>query len=433
MSLNRANSPKEWQICVRASPGECAQQGQLPISALLPRHSRLCCSPSRCIKRAQASKAKRFHATEEAATLIGDIYSAQQNSSASPKSKPSSTKASAPKPASPKPNAPPSPKPTSYSPSANRAKPDKKAKQAQKEPSKRPQQHPHERPKPEYSAKDAALVRRVLRSKDYYSILEIKREASKTEILKGFRKLAVRLHPDKNRHPKAEEAFKRINTIKGVLTDPTTRRRYDRYGEAAVSHNDAAGPAGGQRPFTEEDLFNMFFGGVPGQRRRRRPRADPRHARGGQPRQRARQQQQGNDAMQMLQFLPILLLLAFSLFSGQRTDDVPFSLGKDAAHPLRRFTRTGVPYYVDTYFLHRYAKNPRTLFTVEQLVESKNFERVQTRCAQQKQARTKAIKKAKGAPIADPIAFAKGLKSAYATKTSDCDRLERLIDARVAG
>jgi DnaJ family protein B protein 12 len=37
--------------------------------------------------------------------------------------------------------------------------------------------------------------------------------ASSGDRLSGFRKLARDVHPDKNRHPQAAEAFKRLNQI----------------------------------------------------------------------------------------------------------------------------------------------------------------------------------------------------------------------------
>jgi DnaJ homolog subfamily B member 12 len=58
----------------------------------------------------------------------------------------------------------------------------------------------------------------------------LERKATVVDIKKAFRRLAVRLHPDKNRHPGAEEAFKKLNNVKTILTNPSTRRDYDRLG-----------------------------------------------------------------------------------------------------------------------------------------------------------------------------------------------------------
>lgn len=60
----------------------------------------------------------------------------------------------------------------------------------------------------EYSQDDVKRCKDVLGKKDYYEILGIPRTATEDEIKKAYRKLALRLHPDKNKAPQAEEAFK---------------------------------------------------------------------------------------------------------------------------------------------------------------------------------------------------------------------------------
>ena len=67
---------------------------------------------------------------------------------------------------------------------------------------------------------------------DYYDILNLKRDASDTDIRHAFRKLARQHHPDLN--PGDNEAvnkFKRINEAYEVLSKPDDRRKYDRYGD----------------------------------------------------------------------------------------------------------------------------------------------------------------------------------------------------------
>ncbi|SDM06680.1 DnaJ C-terminal domain-containing protein [Streptomyces wuyuanensis] len=68
-------------------------------------------------------------------------------------------------------------------------------------------------------------------ARDYYDVLGVGRGASSDEIQAAFRKLARRHHPDVNKDPESEERFREINEAYSVLSDPDTRRRYDRFGE----------------------------------------------------------------------------------------------------------------------------------------------------------------------------------------------------------
>ncbi|MFC8076696.1 DnaJ C-terminal domain-containing protein [Streptomyces sp. NPDC057307] len=68
-------------------------------------------------------------------------------------------------------------------------------------------------------------------ARDYYDVLGVKRDAGPEEIQQAFRNLARKFHPDTNKDPEAEERFKEINEAYGTLSDPDTRRRYDRFGE----------------------------------------------------------------------------------------------------------------------------------------------------------------------------------------------------------
>nr|APB03095.1 DnaJ-like protein [Antirrhinum majus] len=104
----------------------------------------------------------------------------------------------------------------------------------------------------------ACLVVRA--SRDYYSVLGVSKNASKSDIKSTYRKLARSYHPDVNKESGAEEKFKEISNAYEVLSDDEKRSIYDRYGEAGLK---GGGPGMGDfsNPF---DLFESLFEGMGG-------------------------------------------------------------------------------------------------------------------------------------------------------------------------
>ena len=109
--------------------------------------------------------------------------------------------------------------------------------------------------------------------RDYYEILGVSRDADKEDVKQAYRRLARKYHPDVNKEEGAEERFKEINRAYEVLSEPETRARYDRFGDAGVSSAGGAGyqDLGDMGGFA--DIFESFFSGfsnAPGQQTRRR-------------------------------------------------------------------------------------------------------------------------------------------------------------------
>ncbi|KAH8370678.1 hypothetical protein KR093_004677 [Drosophila rubida] len=71
------------------------------------------------------------------------------------------------------------------------------------------------------------VVQKVLRCRSHYEVLRISHHATYSEVKRAYKRLALRLHPDKNRAPGAEEAFRRINEAADTLTDNQKRIDYN--------------------------------------------------------------------------------------------------------------------------------------------------------------------------------------------------------------
>jgi curved DNA-binding protein len=90
-------------------------------------------------------------------------------------------------------------------------------------------------------------------AEDYYQALGVKKDASKEEIKKAYRKLAMKYHPDHTKGDKAaEEKFKKISEAYAVLSDEKKRKEYDTFGAE-----------GFRQRFSQEDIFKGFdFGDI---------------------------------------------------------------------------------------------------------------------------------------------------------------------------
>ncbi len=108
---------------------------------------------------------------------------------------------------------------------------------------------------------------------DYYSVLGVGRDASKDELKKAYRKLAMNYHPDRNPgDQEAERRFKEINEAYEVLRDDQKRAAYDRFGHAAFQGGEGAGAGFGPNFGAGfADIFEEMFGEFMGGGRRARP------------------------------------------------------------------------------------------------------------------------------------------------------------------
>ncbi len=102
--------------------------------------------------------------------------------------------------------------------------------------------------------------------KDYYRILELQTNRVTIEEIKAsYRELAKKYHPDVNIQNKAaEDRFKDINEAYRVLSDNTSKKKYDRMWNNYVGTKKRKEFEESKRSSDSvfSDFFNMFFGNI---------------------------------------------------------------------------------------------------------------------------------------------------------------------------
>jgi len=97
--------------------------------------------------------------------------------------------------------------------------------------------------------------------RDYYDVLGISKSASKEEIKKAYRKLALKYHPDKTKGDKtSEEKFKEASEAYHILSDDKRKNNYDQFGHAAFEGVGGGQGSGGFDTSSFSDIFEDFFG-----------------------------------------------------------------------------------------------------------------------------------------------------------------------------
>jgi molecular chaperone DnaJ len=103
--------------------------------------------------------------------------------------------------------------------------------------------------------------------RDYYQVLDVARDATEADIKKAYRRLAMKLHPDRNPDDKAaEEQFKEAKEAYEVLSDAGKRATFDQYGHAGLDQQRGGG--GGHPGEGFGDIFGDVFGDIFGGARR---------------------------------------------------------------------------------------------------------------------------------------------------------------------
>lgn len=106
--------------------------------------------------------------------------------------------------------------------------------------------------------------------RDYYEVLGLGREATDEDLKRAYRRLAMKLHPDRNPGDAgAEEKFKEASEAYEVLSDEQKRAIYDRHGHEGLNRTGGGfGDAGAGFADIFGDVFSDIFGGGRGGPRR---------------------------------------------------------------------------------------------------------------------------------------------------------------------
>lgn len=200
-----------------------------------------------------------------------------------------------------------------------------------------------------YTEEHVVLIRQIKRNKDYYDILGVEKNCSVEEIRRAYRKLSLKVHPDKNKAPGSEEAFKKVCKAFKCLSDGDSRRQYDQTGLTEEFENNQQYNVRRRRRRTGHDLFedefdpDEIFRAFFGQREMFRA-SHVYRARGMGRQQREDFHEGGPNFMVLLQILPFLIifLLAYLPFS-----EPDYSLHKNYSYQIPKMTeKYAVEFYV---------------------------------------------------------------------------------------
>ncbi|KAI4345406.1 hypothetical protein L6164_012534 [Bauhinia variegata] len=202
-----------------------------------------------------------------------------------------------------------------------------------------------------YTQEHVQLIRQIKGKNDYYAILGVEKTCSVEEIRKAYRKLSLKVHPDKNKAPGSEEAFKKVSKAFKCLSDEDSRRQYDQVGLVEEFEFNQQHSVRRRRrrtnthdffddEFDPDEIFRAFFGQADVFGRTRHVY----RTRGMGTQQRAEFQGGGFNAMLLLQLLPflIIILLAYLPYS-----EPEYSLHKNPSYQIPMTTENyEVEFYV---------------------------------------------------------------------------------------
>ncbi|XP_050364934.1 chaperone protein dnaJ 49-like [Argentina anserina] len=246
-----------------------------------------------------------------------------------------------------------------------------------------------------YTEEQVTTVRELKRKKDYYEILGVERSCSVEDVRKAYRKLSLKVHPDKNKAPGAEEAFKSVSKAFQCLSNAESRKKYDVSGSEepvyerrrAPRHHHGAGNGffyeGGD--VDADEIFRNFFfggGGMAPATTQFRGFSFGQGMGGARP---AEYASGGFNARTLIQLLPVLLILLLNFLPSSQP---VYSLSRSYPFEYRFTTEKGVNFYVrSTEFEQDYPSGSADRARLDQQVEREYFNVLSQNCRLELQRR----------------------------------------------
>ncbi|KAL6607928.1 hypothetical protein ACP70R_040991 [Stipagrostis hirtigluma subsp. patula] len=330
------------------------------------------------------SKAKRLDPSLPIDHLLSPLLS--------PQDEPASASAAS---SSSPPQAPPPPKPTQTAAAAE-ASTEADGLRERKQKGKKREEQEEVTGAREYTAEQLEVVRQIKKhTRDYYQILGLEKDCTVEDVRKAYRKLSLKVHPDKNKAPGAEDAFKAVSKAFQCLSDAESRKRYDLVGsDEPVTYNRRAASSArayNHNGFYEEDfdpdeIFrNFFFGGMAPATTRQFGQFGTFHFRTGGMHAHAAQNSGGSTVRMLIQLLPVLLLLLLNFLPSS---EPIYSLSRSYPYEHKFQTPRGVAYYVKlSNFEEQYPHQSTERATLERHVERDYFSVLTQNCRVELQRR----------------------------------------------
>uniref|UniRef100_A0A2P2LC53 Uncharacterized protein MANES_14G131700 n=1 Tax=Rhizophora mucronata TaxID=61149 RepID=A0A2P2LC53_RHIMU len=220
-----------------------------------------------------------------------------------------------------------------------------------------------------YTEEQVTIVRQINRKKDYYEILGLEKSCSVEDVRKAYRKLSLKVHPDKNQAPGAEEAFKAVSKAFQCLNNEESREKFDVTGNDEPVLERRAASSGYQYSggyyddFDPDEIFRQFFfGGM-------HPAAaqfSSFYFEGGMgPRMGGNAA--GFNIRSLMQLLPVLLIFLLNFLPSSQPI---YSLSRSYPYEHRYTTQKGVNFYVkSTKFERDYPSGSQQRTALERNVE----------------------------------------------------------------